>query len=92
MREESYAALLEEATEQLSSLFRVDQPTVERLLQSMTEEERDILVKECRHSGPTLHRSGLEYNTVGYQAYVRAIGRFAEVVEETFMREEAVRC
>jgi hypothetical protein len=49
-----YAAKWIQAVEVLSEVFRVEATTVERLLQSMTDEERDVLVQECGRTGPAL--------------------------------------
>jgi hypothetical protein len=86
-----YATKWITAVEVLSEVFRVDGKTVERLLQSMTEEEREVLVQECGRPGPAPAHHWLEHNTVAYQAYLRAIARFTDVAQETFMREERVR-
>ena len=86
-----YATRWITAVEVLSEVFHMEATTVEWLLHSMSEEEREVLVQECGRPGQAPAHHWLEHNTVAYQAYLRAIARFTDVAQETFIQEEAVR-
>ena len=86
-----YATRWITAVEVLSEVFHIEATAVEWLLHSMSEEEREVLVQECGRPGQAPAHHWLEHNTVAYQAYLRAIARFTDVAQETFIQEEAVR-